>query len=92
MGTTPAAAVSALAGKQVDGLYLADIVQLEALQKLSHLQLYQVTTAYTATARMHPVKPFDDKRVRQAMRYAIDANSILQVSHRGLGQPGSTTT
>ena len=88
LGDDPAAAVSALAGKQVDGLYLADIVQLEALQKLPHLQLYQVTTAYTATARMHPVKPFDDKRVRQAMRYAIDANSVLQVSHRGLGQPG----
>jgi peptide/nickel transport system substrate-binding protein len=88
LGDDPAAAVAALAGKQVDGLYLADIVQLEALQKLPHIQLHQVTTAYTATARMHPVKPFDDKRVRQAMRYAVDANSVLQVSHRGLGQPG----
>jgi peptide/nickel transport system substrate-binding protein len=88
LGDDPAAAVAALAGKQVDGLYLADIVQLEALQKLPHIQLHQVTTAYTATARMQPVKPFDDKRVRQAMRYAIDAASVLQVSHRGLGQPG----
>ncbi len=88
LGDDPAAGVAALAGKQVDGLYLADIVQLEALQKLSHIQLYQVTTAYTATARMQPVKPFDDRRVRQAMRYAIDAHSVLQVSHRGLGQPG----
>jgi len=34
------------------------------------------------------VKPFDDKRVRQAMRYAIDANTILQIAHRGLGQVG----
>ena len=53
-----------------------------------HVQMYQVTTAYTATARMQPVKPFDDKRVRQAMRYAIDSNAVLQVAHRGLGQPG----
>ncbi len=88
LGDDPAAAVSALAGKQVDGLYLADIVQLEALQKLPHVQLYQTTTAYTATARMQPVKPFDDKRVRQAMRYAIDANTILQLAHRGLGSAG----
>jgi peptide/nickel transport system substrate-binding protein len=88
LGDDAAAKISALASKQVDGLYLADIVQLDALQKLPHLQLYQVTTAYTATARMHPVKPFDDKRVRQAMRYAVDAASILQVSHRGLGQAG----
>jgi len=88
LGDDPAAAVSALASKQVDGLYAADIVQLEALQKIPHAQMYQVTTAYTATARMQPVKPFDDKRVRQAMRYAIDSNAVLQISHRALGQIG----
>ncbi len=88
LGDDPAAAVSALASKQVDGLYGADIVQLEALQKIPHVQMYQVATAYTATARMQPVKPFDDKRVRQAMRYAIDSNTVLQIAHRGLGQPG----
>jgi len=80
--------VAALASKQVDGLYGADIVQLDALQKLPHVQMYQVVTAYTATARMQPVKPFDDKRVRQAMRFAVDANSILQLAHKGLGQVG----
>jgi len=88
LGDDPAASVSALASKQVDGLYGADIVQLDALQKIPHVQMYQITTAYTATARMQPVKPFDDKRVRQAMRLAIDAATILQVSHRGLGQTG----
>jgi len=88
LGDDPAAAVSALASKQVDGLYAADIVQLDALQKIPHVQMYQVTTAYTATARMQPVKPFDDKRVRQAMRYAIDSSAVLQIAHRGLGQVG----
>ena len=88
LGDDPAAAVSALASKQVDGLYGADIVQLDALQKIPHVQMYQVTTAYTATARMQPVKPFDDKRVRQAMRYAIDSSAVLQIAHRGLGQVG----
>jgi peptide/nickel transport system substrate-binding protein len=88
LGDDPAASVAALASKQVDGLYGADIVQLDALQKIPHVQMYQVTTAYTATARMQPVKPFDDKRVRQAMRYAIDSKAVLQVAHRGLGQPG----
>src|SRR5438045_7522316 len=88
LGDDPAAAVSALASKQVDGLYFADITQLDALQKIPHVQMYQVTTAYTATARVQPVKPFDDKRVRQALRYAIDSNVILQISHKGLGQAG----
>ena len=88
LGDDQAAAVSALASKQVDGLYGADITQLDALQKLPHVQMYQVTTAYTATARVQSVKPFDDKRVRQALRYAIDSNVILQIAHRGLGQTG----
>jgi peptide/nickel transport system substrate-binding protein len=88
LGDDPAAAVSALASKQVDGLYAADITQLDALQKLPHVHMYQVPTAYTATARVQPVKPFDDKRVRQALRYAIDSNVILQIAHKGLGQAG----
>src|SRR5206468_12626155 len=41
-----------------------------------------------ATARVQPVKTFDDRRVRQALRYAIDSNTILQIAHKGLGQPG----
>ena len=88
LGDDPAAAVSALASKQVDGLYGADITQLDALSKLPHVQMYQVPTAYTATARVQPVKPFDDKRVRQALRYAIDSNAVLQIAHKGLGQAG----
>jgi len=88
LGDDPAAAISALASKQVDGIYLADPAQLDALKQLPHLQLHQVITAYTATARMHPDKPFDDKRVRQAMRYAIDSETILKISHKGLGAAG----
>jgi peptide/nickel transport system substrate-binding protein len=88
LGDDAAAEVAALAGKQVDGLYRAQITQLDAIKKLAHLQLYQITTAQTGVARMHPVKPFDDKRVRQAMRYAIDSNAVLQLAHKGLGSPG----
>jgi peptide/nickel transport system substrate-binding protein len=88
LGDDPAAHVTALASKQVDGLYQGFILQLDALQRLPHLQLYQTTTSQTAVARVHPVKPFDDKRVRQAMRYAIDSATIVQLSHRGLGSPG----
>src|SRR5438045_5924233 len=88
LGDDPAAAVSALASKQVDGLYAADITQLDALQKLPHVQMYQVPTAYTATARLQPVKPFDAKRVRQALRYAVHSNVILHIAHKALGQAG----
>jgi peptide/nickel transport system substrate-binding protein len=88
LGDDAAAEIAALAGKQVDGLYEAAITQLDALKKLTHVQLYQATTAQTAVARVHPVKPFDDKRVRQALRLAVDTNAVLQVAHKGLGTVG----
>src|SRR5262245_3728014 len=88
LGDDAAAQIAALASKQVDGLLEAAIVQIDAIQKLSHVQLYQVTTAQTAVARVHPVKPFDDKRVRQAMRFAIDTSAVLQLAHKGLGTVG----
>jgi peptide/nickel transport system substrate-binding protein len=88
LGDDSAAEIAAMAGKQVDGLYEAAIVQLDALKKLTHVQLYQATTAQTAVARVHPVKPFDDKRVRQALRLAVDTNAVLQVAHKGLGTVG----
>ncbi|MBI3514862.1 MAG: ABC transporter substrate-binding protein [Proteobacteria bacterium] len=88
LGDDAAAAIGALASKQVDGIYLGTPTQLQALKQMAHLQLYQVTTAYTACARMQPVKPFDDKRVRQALRLATDSKAVLQISHGGLGEPG----
>jgi peptide/nickel transport system substrate-binding protein len=88
LGDDPAAGISALASKQVDGLYLADIAQLEPLKAMPHLQLHQVPTAYTACARFHPIKPFDDKRVRQAMRLAVDSPKLLELSYRNLGLAG----
>jgi peptide/nickel transport system substrate-binding protein len=88
LGDEAAAALSAVASKQVDGLYLGEIAQLDTMKQLSHVEMYSVGTAYTAVARFHPVKPFDDKRVRQAMRYAVDATEVLKISYRGLGTAG----
>jgi hypothetical protein len=48
--------------------------------------------AQTIVARAHPVKPFDDKRVRQAMRYAIDSNAVPSWPTRGSARSASTTT
>ncbi|WP_328668945.1 ABC transporter substrate-binding protein [Streptomyces sp. NBC_00328] len=35
-------------------------------------------------------KPFDDVRVRQALRYAIDTDKMVQVALRGHGKPSSS--
>ncbi len=58
------------------------------MKQLAHVDKYDVATAYTAVARVQPTKPFDDKRVRQALRFATDAKAVLEISYRGLGLPG----
>src|SRR5262249_5668119 len=86
LGDEAAAHLSAIASKQGDGLDLGEVTHIDAMKQLSHVQMYDVPTAYTAVARFHAIKPFDDRRVRQAMRYAIDCAEVLKISYNGLGQ------
>ena len=89
LGSDPAAWIAAMAAKQVDGLYEVDIAQLDAVKALPHVAIYSVNTAQTGVARMkYNVKPFDDKRVRQAFRLATDNRAVLNVVFRGLGAVG----
>ena len=88
IGEDAAAAVGAMASKQIDMEYQGSISTLPAMEKMPHVQMLKVNTAYTAVARVHSVKPFDDKRVRQALRYATDTEATLKAAHRGLGLPG----
>lgn len=89
LGDDPAASVSALASKQIQGLYEASVSQFAALQKMDHITIYQVSTGQTAVARMQPIHDtWKDPRVRKAMRLAIDTEKVLQAAHLGLGSPG----
>ncbi len=88
LGEDAAAQVSALASKQVDMIYQGAIATLPTVEKLPHVQVNSVDTGYTAVARVHSIKPFDDKRVRMALRLATDTDATLAASHRGLGKPG----
>jgi peptide/nickel transport system substrate-binding protein len=85
LGDNPSAQAAALASKQVHGLYEANIEQLELFQAMDHVNRYDAVTADTAVARMQPVKPFDDPKVRQAMRLATDQARTLELAHRGIG-------
>jgi peptide/nickel transport system substrate-binding protein len=88
LGEDAATSVGALASKQVDMLYQGAISTLPVVEKLPHITINSVDTGYTATARVHSIKPFDDKRVRQALRLAIDYDAVLKIAHRGLGKVG----
>ncbi|WP_119460189.1 ABC transporter substrate-binding protein [Rhodospirillaceae bacterium SYSU D60014] len=88
-GDDAAAQVAALASGQVHGLLEGSTAQYSALQKLPNVELHSVVTADTAVARMQPShKPWDDARVRKAMRMALDTEKLLQVAQLGLGRPG----
>ena len=89
LGDDMAAAINALASGQVMGMYEASTTQYGALQKIETVAIHTVNTAQTGVARMNPAhKPFDDARVRKAMRMALDTEKLVQIAHLGLGQPG----
>jgi len=85
----PASLVNALAGRRAHGAHSVDILQLEALKLLPHLKLYSVATADTAVLRGKVTrKPFDDPRVRRALRLAVEPPVIQQMVLGDLGLPG----
>lgn len=89
LGDDPSAPISALASGQVHGMMSTDPAQYDALRQLPHVKFYSVPTAATAVLRMKVTqKPFDDPRVRKAMRLGIDSKSVMEVALRGLGKPG----
>jgi peptide/nickel transport system substrate-binding protein len=91
-GDDPAAAIAALASRQLHGLIFADPVQYDALRAMPHLKMYQVPSAETIVMRFkETVKPFDDPRVRKALKLALDAKPIVEIALRGIGMPGDHT-
>ena len=89
LGGDPSAWLAAIASKQVDGLYEVDDAQLDVMQALPDVQLYEVGTAQTGVARVkYNQKPFDDNRVRQAFKLAVDPQKIVDVVFRGKATVG----
>jgi peptide/nickel transport system substrate-binding protein len=88
LGDNPAAVAGALASKQVDGIYQGNIEQFDLYKGMPHVTIHQVVTAQTAVARMQMTqKPFDNPKVRKAVRLATDPEKCLQIAHKGVGQP-----
>ena len=91
-GDDPAAAIAALASRQLHGLIFADPVQYDALKAMPHMKLYQVRSAETIVMRFKQTeKPFDDPRVRRAMKLSLDSKPIVEVALRGIGIAGDHT-
>ncbi len=89
LGDDPSANLAGLASKQVHGLYEMDTFQVEGLRAMPHVEVYEAPTATTAVVQMIiDRKPYDDPKVRLALRYGMDCPKVLEIAHRNLGLPG----
>ncbi|TXH34637.1 MAG: ABC transporter substrate-binding protein [Rhodospirillaceae bacterium] len=90
LGDNTAALFNALASGVVDGCYSLPEKMIPAVKKVNKHTLYDTPTALTAVARFKvSEKPFNDPRVRQAMRYAIDPDKVLAAALSGVGVTGA---
>ena len=86
LGDDPGPQLAAFASQQVDGLQLISNDLIASLKALPNATVYEAVTAQTGVARVHyDEKPFTDKKLRQAMRLAIDAQKILDVTLQDTG-------
>jgi ABC-type transport system substrate-binding protein len=83
-----AAGLAALASGQVDLVYETFVEQIDVVKQIPGIQLFEAVTAQTGIARMQvDKKPFDDVRVRTAVRLCQDHEKLLEIAYRGRGAP-----
>ena len=86
LGDDKGASVGALASDQVDLVYELYVDQLDVIKAIPNVQLFEAVTAQTAVARMQVTqKPFDNKKLRQALQAAVDHGKVLELAYRGRG-------
>jgi len=86
LGDDKGASVGALASGQVDLVYELYVDQLDVIKAIPNVQLFEAVTAQTAVARMQITqKPFDNKKLRQALQAAVDHAKVLELAYRGRG-------
>ncbi len=86
LGEEPSAYIAALQSKQLDGLQVLSNELIPAVKGMNHVTIYPAVTAQTGLARgKYDKPPFNDKRVRMALKLAVDNAKVLQVT---LGETG----
>ncbi|REJ35885.1 MAG: peptide ABC transporter substrate-binding protein [Bacillota bacterium] len=83
--------LAALMAGEIDIMAAVPVHAVPDIQRHPNLELRPVmgTRSYFTELNVRR-PPFDDKRVRQAMNYAIDVNLVIDRLLDGLGQPLST--
>ena len=85
-GAASTAQLAAFASGQVDSIYEFDIASYMLAASVPNATIYDAKTAQTGVARMRITeKPFDDRRVRQAIQACIDTSKYPEIVFQGKG-------
>jgi len=87
-----AAQISALKTGEIDIMYFAPSEIIGQLQKDPNVEVKIVSApSFQPMIMWVNEKPFNDVRVRQALRYAVDRKSMMEAATGGLGVLGNDT-
>ena len=85
-----AARTNAYLAGEVHFIDRADLKTIDMLKNAPNTELYNVSGFAHYTAPMHcDAKPFDDVNVRQAIKYAINREELVEKILYGYGSPGN---
>ncbi|MDX1609849.1 MAG: ABC transporter substrate-binding protein, partial [Halofilum sp. (in: g-proteobacteria)] len=88
-GGVGSAQLAALQSGQVDLIYEFDVSSLQMANNLPNINVLVKSTATTSCMRMDvTAKPFDDKRVRQAMQICTDVEAYPRLMFGGKAEIG----
>jgi peptide/nickel transport system substrate-binding protein len=90
LGEEESAHVAALASKQVELIHEMGVATIDVVDRIPHAQILEIGSAQTGVIRMKvDAKPYDDPRVRNAIKLCQDHAKLLEIAHRGRGQAGA---
>lgn len=91
-GTDPAAWLAAAEAEEVDVFYesvgeFIDVLDAIGFEKSEVVTAATIVIRPNQNAEINGMKPYADKRVRQALAMAVDNNVCLELGYAGLGVP-----